>query len=99
MLHIKAHRNHITHIQLAYNSYNSNSSFYDNVVINYEDRQINCDNFVIDMETNLAIAYNNVIVTDPKSVMNAGKITFDMTTKDINITPGNERNKVKVITE
>ena len=39
------------------------------------------------METNLAIAYNNVVVTDPNSKMIAGKITFNMKTKDVNILP------------
>ena len=68
------------------------------MVINFEDKQINCENFDIDMKKNIAVAYNNVIVTDPKSVMNAGKIVFDMATKDINITPGNKE-KVNVVTK
>ena len=46
----------------------------------------------------MAIAYNNVIVTDPKSIMKAGIITFDLKTKDININPENVETKVKVIT-
>ncbi len=81
-----------------YNSFNQSSEFYQNVVITYDDKQITCDNFDIDMETNLAIAYNNVIVTDPKSIMKAGKITLDIETKDININPDNEKNKVKIVT-
>jgi hypothetical protein len=81
-----------------YNSFNQSSKFYQNVVITYDDKQITCDNFDIDMETNLAIAYNNVIVTDPKSIMKAGIITLDIETKDININPDNEKSKVKVVT-
>ena len=81
-----------------YNSSNLNSNFYQNVVINFEDQEITCDNFDIDMETNTAIAYNNVVVTDPKSKMTAGIITFDMKTKDINILPNDDINKVKVNT-
>ena len=81
-----------------YNSTNSNSKFYQNVIINHMDKQITCENFDIDMETNIAIAYNNVIVTDPKSTMKAGIITFDLKTKDININPISEETKVKVIT-
>ena len=49
------------------------------------EKQILCENFDIDMETNIAIAYNDVVVTDPKSIMTAGIITFDLKTKDINI--------------
>ena len=90
---------YITSDFAKYNSSNQNSNFYQNVVINYEDQQITCDNFDIDIETNLAIAYNNVIVTDPKSIMKAGEITFDLETKDININPDSEKSKVKIITE
>jgi len=81
-----------------YDSSNLNSYFYDNVVINYEDKEIDCDNFDINMDSNLAIAYNNVTVTDPKSVMNAGKIIFDTVTKDVNILPASEIEKINVIT-
>ena len=52
-----------------YNSSTLGSKFYKNVVINYEDKQITCENFDINMDTNIAIAYNDVVVTDPKSTM------------------------------
>ena len=81
-----------------YNSTNLSSKFYQNVVINYEDKEIICDNFDINMETNMAVAYNNVVVTDPKSIMNAGEITLDIETKDININPESNKTKVEVIT-
>ena len=80
-----------------YNTTNFNSKFYQNVKINYMEKQILCENFDIDMETNMAIAYNNVIVTDPQSTMKAGIVTFDLKTKDININPTNEDTKVKII--
>ena len=79
-----------------YNSYKLNSNFYQNVVINYEDKEITCDYFNVDMKTNFATAYNNVVVTDPKSIMKAGKIILNIETKDININPDNNKNKVKV---
>ena len=79
-----------------YNSSSLNSSFYQNVVINYEDKEITCDYFDIDMKTNIAIAYNNVVVTDPQSIMKAGKIILNIETKVININPDNKEDKVKV---
>ena len=79
-----------------YNSSNLQSNFYQNVVINYEDKEITCDYFDVDMETNIAIAYNNVVVTDPQSIMKAGKIILNIETKDININPDNKKNKVTV---
>ena len=68
-----------------YNSSSLKSMFYQNVVINYEDKEITCDYFDIDMKTNIAIAYNNVVVTDPNSIMKAGKIILNIETKVINI--------------
>ena len=83
-----------------YNSSTLGSKFYKNVVINYEDKQITCDNFDINMDTNIAIAYNNVVVTDPKSTMKAGKITLNIETKEININPDkNGENKVQINTK
>lgn len=81
-----------------YNSVDLNSKFYDNVVINFEDKQINCDIFIINMNSDIAEAYGNVTVTDPKSTMYAGIITLDLETKDININPEIKK-KVKVITD
>ena len=65
-------------------------------MIDYEDKQITCDYFDVDMQTNMAIAYNNVVVTDPQSIMKAGKIILNIETKVININPDNKKNKVKV---
>ncbi|MDC3025893.1 LPS export ABC transporter periplasmic protein LptC [Candidatus Pelagibacter sp.] len=83
-----------------YNSSTLGSNFYKNVVINYEDKQITCENFDINMDTNIAIAYNNVVVTDPKSTMKAGKITLDIETKEIDINPDkNGKSKVQINTK
>ena len=81
-----------------YNSVDLNSEFYNNVVINFEDKQIDCDTFTMDMNTNLAEAYGDVVVTDPKSIMHAGIITLDIKTKDININPEKQK-KIKIVTE
>tara|TARA_B100000579_G_scaffold331869_1_gene282091 strand:+ start:240 stop:1007 length:768 start_codon:yes stop_codon:yes gene_type:complete len=87
---------YITSDYAEYNSSNLNSNFYQNVIINYEDKEITCDYFYVDMQTNIAIAYNNVVVTDPKSIMKAGKIILNIETKDININPDSKTNKVKI---
>ena len=79
-----------------YNSSSLKSIFYQNVVINYEDKEITCDYFDIDMKTNIAIAYNNVVVTDPQSIMKAGRIILNIETKVININPDNKKNKVSL---
>ena len=81
-----------------YNSINLNSKFYENVIINYQDKKINCLNFDINMDTNKAIAYNDVIITDPKSIMKAGIVEFDLKTKNIVINPENTTSDIKVVT-
>ena len=79
-----------------YNSSNLNSVFYQNVVVNYEDKEITCDYFDVDMKTNIAKAYNNVVVKDSNSKMKAGKIILNIETKVININPENNKKKVSL---
>tara|TARA_Y100000994_G_scaffold192404_1_gene161662 strand:+ start:261 stop:980 length:720 start_codon:yes stop_codon:yes gene_type:complete len=79
-----------------YNSSNLNSIFYQNVVVNYEDKEITCDYFDVDMKTNIAKAYNNVVVKDSNSKMKAGKIILNIETKVININPENNKKKVSL---
>ena len=81
-----------------YDTINLNSKFYENVIINYQDKVINCLNFDINMDTNKAVAYNDVIITDPKSIMKAGIVEFDLKTKDIVINPENTNSDIQVIT-
>ena len=80
-----------------YNTSNLNSKFYENVIIEYQDKKITCENFDIIMETNKAIAYNNVKITDPRSIMKAGIVEFDLATKDVNINPENVTTEIEVI--
>ena len=89
---------YITSDFAQYNTTNLNSKFYENVIIDYQDKKITCLNFDINMETSKAIAYNNVIIKDPKSVMKAGIVEFDLKTKDIIINPESASSDVSVIT-
>jgi len=82
-----------------YNSTNLNSKFYQNVIINYQNKKITCINFDINMETNKAIAYNNVIITDPQSIMKAGIVEFDLKTKNVNINPESSSTKIEVTSD
>ena len=79
-----------------YNSSSLKSIFYQNVVVTYEDKEITCDYFDVDMKTNIAKAYNNVVVKDPRSTMKAGKIILNIETKVININPDNNKKKVSL---
>ena len=87
----------VTSDYAQYNTTNLNSKFYENVIIDYQDKKISCINFDINMKTNKAIAYNNVIITDPKSKMKAGIVEFDLKTKNININPENINTEIELI--
>jgi len=79
-----------------YNSSNLNSNFYQNVVVNFEDKEITCDYFDVNMKTNIAKAYNNVVVTEPGSIMKADKIILNIETNVIDINPKNNENEVTI---
>ena len=68
-----------------YNYSDQNSKFYEDVEIKYIDRIIICDNFDLKINDNIAVAYNNVMIRDNKSLMKAEKVTMNILTKDINI--------------
>ena len=85
----------ITSDYAKYNYISYESDFYENVIIKYEGNTITCDNFNVNIEKNIAVAYNNVTVTNEDSIMNAEIITMDLITKDIKI---NSDEKVKIIT-
>ena len=86
---------YITSDNAEYNYDNQNSKFYSNVVIKYDDKVINCDNFDLNVNENYAIAYNNVKIKDTKSIMKAQIVTLNTLTKDIKI---NSQDKIKIFT-
>ena len=52
------------------------------------------------MDTNIAIAYNDVVVTDPISTMKAGKIALNIETKEIDRNPDvSEKSKIQINTK
>ena len=77
-----------------YNYSNQNSKFYSNVIINYDNKVITCDNLDLNMTENIAVGYDNVIIKDSNSIMKAQNITLNIITKDISI---NSKNKIKII--
>ncbi len=88
---------YITSDYAQYNSSNLNSKFYENVIINYQNKKITCINFDINMETNKAIAYNDVIIADDQSIMKAGVVEFDLKTKNVNINPDIVTTEIELI--
>ena len=86
---------YITSDHAKYNYDDQNSKFYSNVIIRYDNKIITCDNLDLKINENYAIAYNNVVIKDNKSVMKAQIVTLNLITKDINI---NSQDKIKILT-
>ena len=86
---------YITSDYAKYNYANQNSKFYGNVKVNYDNKEITCDNLDLNINQNIAVAYNNVIMIDNKSKMKAENIKMNLITKDIDI---NSNKKIKVTT-
>ncbi len=78
-----------------YNYSDQNSNFFGNVKINYDGKEITCDNLDLDINENIAVAYNNVIIVDKMSKMKAENIRMNLITKDINI---NSKERIKLST-
>ena len=87
---------YLTSNYAEYNYTNQNSKFFDNVIIKYDEKIIYCDNFEIEMNKNIAVAYGNVLVEDKKSQMKAKTIIMDILTKDLSI---NSSNEMSIITD
>lgn len=79
-----------------YNYENYNSSFFNNVKINFDDKIILCDNLDFSFNDNIAVGYGNVTVKNENSIMNADSISLNIKTKDIVI---NSKNKVNIKVE
>ena len=87
----------IINISSDYAKYNYNdqqSEFINNIQLNYDDKLITCDNLSIKITKNIAIAYNNVVIKDKKSMIKADNVQINLITKDINL---NSENIIQLI--
>lgn len=77
-----------------YNSENSDTKFYKEVRIQFEDNQINSDNFDLFIKENIAKIYDNVQFNNNLSKINADIINIDLLSGNINVDMYNKSNKV-----
>ena len=87
----------ITADKALYNSINFNTEFYDNVIMTYQEKIINSDNFDLVFEKNLATIYNNITYKDPNTKLTADKIEIDILTKNSKIFMNDKQKKIKII--
>lgn len=80
-----------------YNKSNYNTSFYDNVLVNYMVHNIASDNLDLLLEKNLATFSNNIIYKNLNTELEADKIEIDLITKKSKIFMDNKSKKVKIV--
>ena len=86
----------ITSKKATYNSENYNTNFYQNVLITFEDHQINSDNFDLFFDKNLGTIYNNIVYKNLSTTLIADKIDIDLITKDSKIYMIDKSKNIKI---
>ena len=81
----------------VYNTENSDTKFFDEVLIKFEDNQIDSDNFDLFINENIAKIYNNVVFNNNLSRIRADIINIDLETGNINVDMYDKSNKVKFL--
>ncbi len=81
-----------------YNKENHNTSFYNEVKIEYLDNLINSERLDLNFTDGISKIYNNVIVSSSNFKLNTDKILIDMVTGDIKLEMLKKSDKVKLIT-
>lgn len=80
-----------------YNTINFDTKFYGNVEIKFEDNKVNSDNFDLFMKDNVVKIYNNVVLDNNVSKLNADILNIDLLNGDINVSMYDKSNKINFL--
>lgn len=80
-----------------YNRNNFDTRFYQNVLVNYEDKRFNCDNLDLFFKDNFGSMYNNIVFVDEDTQINADQVNMNLLNGDINIKMFQEEKKIKIL--
>tara|TARA_B100000767_G_C19754711_1_gene532407 strand:+ start:857 stop:1447 length:591 start_codon:yes stop_codon:yes gene_type:complete len=78
-----------------YDSVGYNTNFSENVLIIFNDHQINSDNFDLFFDKKLSTIYNNIIYKNLNTMLHADKIDIDLITKNSKIYMFDKSKKIK----
>ena len=87
----------ITAKKANYNRINNNTSFFDNVRIDFLDKKMNSDNLDMFFTEKKSIIYNNVVFKDENFQLKTDEVFINLVTGDVNLSMKNEKDKVKLI--
>ena len=80
-----------------YNRNNFDTRFYQNVLVNFEDKKFNCDNLDLFFKDNFGSMYNNIVFVDENTQINADQVNMNLLNGDINIKMFQEEKKIKIL--
>lgn len=80
-----------------YNRNNFDTRFYQNVLVNFEDKRFNCDNLDLFFKDNFGSMYNNIVFVDENTQINADQVNINLLNGDINIKMFQEEKKIKIL--
>ena len=80
-----------------YNRNNFDTRFYENVLVNFEDKRFNCDNLDLFFKDNFGSMYNNIVFVDENTQINADQVNMNLLNGDINIKMFEEEKKIKIL--
>jgi hypothetical protein len=80
-----------------YNRNNFDTKFYQNVLVNFEDKRFNCDNLDLFFKDNFGSMYNNIVFVDENTQINADQVNMNLLNGDINIKMFQEEKKIKIL--
>jgi len=80
-----------------YNNVSYNTSFYENVIMSYNEHSINSDNLDLLFKKNLATLSNNIIYKSLDTKLQADKMEINLITKNSKIFMNNNSDTVKIV--
>ena len=81
----------------SYNDINSDTNFYGNVLMTYNEHIINSDNLDLMLGKNLATLSNNIVYKNLDTKLEADKVEVDLITKNSKVFMYNSSNTVKLV--
>ena len=82
--------------EAIYNTNNSNTNFFGNVELDYQEHIVNADNIDIIFDTNKLTAYNNLVYKNFDLNLISDKVEIDLISKDTKISMFDDK-KVKIL--
>ena len=88
---------HITSDKAEYNSLTTDTQFFNNVKLLYDDHLVECEILTLKFSNKYIILEKNLIYNNLKTKIIADKIEFDLTTKNFKMMMYNKNSKIKII--